>query len=51
MQRITSDAGWHAVTMSSDALMFLDTFSTPDQPPSLTLRSVTGAALADLVPN
>ena len=51
MQRITVDAGWHAVTMSGDARMFLDTFSTPDQPPSLTLRSVTGEALADLVPN
>jgi dipeptidyl-peptidase-4 len=51
MQRITVDAGWHAVTMSGDTRMFLDTFSTPDQPPSLTLRSVTGVALADLVPN
>ena len=51
MQRITTDAGWHAVTMSGDARMFLDTFSTPDQPPSLTLRSVTGETLADLVPN
>jgi dipeptidyl-peptidase-4 len=51
MQRITTDAGWHAVAMSGDVRMFLDTFSTPDQPPSLTLRSVTGEALADLVPN
>jgi len=51
MQRITIDAGWHAIAMSGDARMFLDTFSTPDQPPSLTLRSVSGAALADLVPN
>jgi dipeptidyl-peptidase 4 len=51
MQRITIDSGWHAVALSSDTRMFLDTFSTPDQPPSLTLRSVDGAALADLVPN
>jgi dipeptidyl-peptidase-4 len=51
MQRITADAGWHAIAMSGDTRIFLDTFSTPDQPPSLTLRSVTGAALADLVPN
>jgi dipeptidyl-peptidase-4 len=51
MQRITIDAGWHAVAMSGDARMFLDTFSTPDLPPSLTLRSVTGETLADLVPN
>lgn len=51
MQRITIDSGWHAIAMSGDARMFLDIFSTPDQPPSLTLRSVTGAALAELVPN
>jgi dipeptidyl-peptidase 4 len=51
MQRITSDAGWHAVAMSGDARTFLDTFSTPDHPPSLTLRSVTGELVADLVPN
>jgi dipeptidyl-peptidase-4 len=51
MQRITIGAGWHAVAMTGDAHTFLDTFSTPDQPPSLTLRSATGQALADLVPN
>ncbi|MBV8805038.1 MAG: DPP IV N-terminal domain-containing protein, partial [Sinobacteraceae bacterium] len=51
IERITVDSGWHAAAMSSDARMFLDTFSTPDQPPSLTLRSVTGATVADLVPN
>src|ERR1700730_16233803 len=51
MHRITTDSGWHAVAMSGDARMFLDTFSTPDQPPSLTLRSATGETLADLVPH
>jgi dipeptidyl-peptidase 4 len=50
-QRITGDAGWHAVTMSKDTRVFLNTFSTPDQPPSLTLRSTDGATLAALVPN
>jgi dipeptidyl-peptidase-4 len=51
IQRITTDSGWHAVAMSSDSHLFLDTFSTPDQPPSLTLRSAAGVALADLVSN
>jgi len=51
MQRITAESGWHAIAMSVDGRMFLDTFSTPDQPPSLTLRAVTGEALAELVPN
>jgi dipeptidyl-peptidase-4 len=50
-QRITADVGWHAVTMSKDARVFLDTFSTPDRPPSLTLRSAEGKTLAALVPN
>ena len=51
MQKITSQSGWHAVAMSSNTRMFLDTFSTPDQPPSLTLRAVTGEAQAELIPN
>lgn len=49
--RITADAGWHDVTMSKDTRVFLDTFSTPDHPPSLTLRSADGKTLAPLVPN
>ena len=44
MQRITRDSGWHAVTMSKDTRIFLDTFSTPDRPPSVTLRSADGSA-------
>ena len=51
MQKITIDSGWHAVALSGDTRMFLDTFSTPDQPPSLTLRAISGETLADLVPN
>ncbi len=50
-RRITADTGWHDVTMSKDTRVFLDTFSTPDHPPSLTLRSADGKALAALVPN
>ena len=51
MQKITTDSGWHGIAMSGDAHMFLDTFSTPESPPSLTLRATTGAVLADLLPN
>ena len=51
MQKITTDSGWHAIAMSTDTRMFLDTFSTPDQPPSLTLRSVTGESVAELISN
>ncbi len=51
MARVTQGSGWHAVTMSKDAKVFLDTFSTPEQPPSLTLRSAKGDALEVLVAN
>jgi dipeptidyl-peptidase-4 len=50
-KRVTSASGWHAVSMSKDTKVFLDTFSTPDTPPSLTLRSSGGDALAVLVAN
>lgn len=51
MRRITADAGWHEIAMSKDTRLFLDTFSTPERPPSVTLRSVSGAARAVLVAN
>jgi dipeptidyl-peptidase-4 len=50
-RRLTEDSGWHAVTLSRDAQVFLDTFSTPDRPPSLRLRTVKGEPLAALVAN
>jgi dipeptidyl-peptidase-4 len=49
--RVTQGAGWHGVTMSRDARVFLDTFSTPDHPPSVTLRAASGTALNVLVAN
>jgi dipeptidyl-peptidase-4 len=50
-RRVTADSGWHDVTMSKDTKVFLDTFSTPDHPPSLTLRQSDGKALTVLIPN
>ena len=49
--RITTDEGWHSITMSKDSKLFLDTWSTPERPPSLTLRAADGKTLAALVPN
>lgn len=51
LRRLTTAGGWHSVAMSDDARVFLDTFSTPDQPPSVTLRGVSGAPLGVLVAN
>jgi dipeptidyl-peptidase 4 len=50
-RRITADTGWHDVSMSKDTKVFLDTFSTADHPPSLTLRTADGKSVAALVPN
>jgi len=51
LKRITQAAGWHGITMSRDAKVFLDTYSTPDRPPSVTLRSTSGDPLTVLVAN
>jgi len=51
IRRLTEGAGWHSVSMAGDAQRWLDTFSTPDTPPSLTLRHTTGKAPAVLVAN
>ncbi|HKT74560.1 MAG TPA: alpha/beta fold hydrolase [Steroidobacteraceae bacterium] len=51
MQRITAEAGWHSAAVSTSAHLFLDTFSTPDRPPSVTLRSMDGSVVAALLPN
>jgi len=51
LRRITGASGWHSVTMSEDARIFLDTYSTPERPPSLTLYSAAGKVLDVLVAN
>jgi|688.fasta_scaffold21284_2 dipeptidyl-peptidase-4 len=51
IRRLTEGAGWHSVSMAGDAQRWLDTFSTPDTPPSLTLRHTTGKRPSALVAN
>jgi dipeptidyl-peptidase-4 len=51
IRRLTQGSGWHAITMSEDAAWFLDTYSTPDRPPSVSLRAASGALRATLVAN
>lgn len=50
-RRITAAGGWHSVAMAEDARVFLDTFSTPERPPSVTLRDAAGRELAVMVAN
>ena len=51
IRRLTEGAGWHSVSMAGDAQRWLDTFSTPDTPPSLTLRHTTSKRPSILVAN
>ena len=50
-QRITAGAGWHSVSMSQDASVFVDTFSDANTPRSVTLRNAKGHKLAAMLPN
>jgi dipeptidyl-peptidase 4 len=49
--RVTQGAGWHGVTMSKDARVFIDGFSNAQTPRNVTLRDSRGAALAVLLAN
>jgi len=50
-RRVTTDAGWHSVAMAENGSVFLDTFSTPERPASVTLRGADGRERAVLVAN
>jgi len=50
-QRVTALAGSHGVAMSMNARVFVDTFSSVDQPAKVTLRRADGTPLTELVPN
>ena len=50
-QRVTQGAGWHSVAMSTDARVFVDSFSSVDAPRSVSLRTVDGQLLSSMLPN
>jgi dipeptidyl-peptidase-4 len=50
-ERLTTRRGWHSITMTRDARRWLETFSDPDTPPALTLRSIADGPAVDLVAN
>jgi dipeptidyl-peptidase 4 len=49
--QVTQGAGWHSASMSKDAKVFLDGFSNATTPRSVTLRTVRGAAIVQLLAN
>lgn len=50
-RRLTSEAGVHAVSFSGNAQVYVDTFSSPSQPPQATLHQADGTRLATLLRN
>ncbi|MEO8020160.1 MAG: S9 family peptidase [Pseudomonadota bacterium] len=50
-KRITTGAGWHSVAMSTDARMFVDSWSDSNTPRSVSLRAVSGSRLSSMLPN
>ncbi|MET0293049.1 MAG: S9 family peptidase [Steroidobacteraceae bacterium] len=50
-QRLTTERGWHSVTFASKAAVFLDSWSTTERPPGLSLHRADGTRLAELAPN
>lgn len=42
-RRITREAGWHQITFAPDARRYLDLWSSPEQPPSASLRRLDGS--------
>lgn len=50
-RQVTTGAGWHSVSMSQDASVFVDTFSDANTPRSVSLRSTGGRLLSAMLPN
>ena len=50
-EALTTQDGWHSVTMSGDKRRFLQGYSDPSQPPQVSLHDSDGKRLAWLVEN
>jgi len=51
IRRLSTASGWHSNVLSGDARWWLNTYSNPDTPPSLTLRRTDGRTIDVLVAN
>ena len=49
--RITRRSGWHSVRMDAAARVFVNSYSSTDQPPQLSLHSADGERIAWLIEN
>jgi dipeptidyl-peptidase-4 len=50
-RQVSRESGWHSIGMAADARAYLDSFSTPDQPPAVSLHEASGKLLAQLTAN
>jgi dipeptidyl-peptidase-4 len=50
-QRVTQGEGWHSITMSTDARVFVDAHSNAMNPRSVTLRDARGDLVTELLAN
>ncbi|HSC09192.1 MAG TPA: alpha/beta fold hydrolase [Steroidobacteraceae bacterium] len=51
VRRITAAKGWHSVAMSEDTRFFLETYSSSERPPRVSLRDTEDRELAMLIEN
>jgi dipeptidyl-peptidase-4 len=51
VRKITSTAGWHGITMSRDAALYLDSFSNQARPSRISLHDANGRELTAMLEN
>ncbi len=51
IRRVSRRSGWHEITMDDAARVYVDLYSSTDQPPQLSLHSADGERLGWLVEN
>ena len=51
VSRISARSGWHEIRMDRAARVYVDTFSSTNQPPQLSLHSADGERMAWLIEN
>jgi dipeptidyl-peptidase-4 len=50
-ERITREPGWHEVTMSRAANLFIDQYSSQDRPPRIALHTAAGERITTILDN
>ncbi|MCK7594196.1 S9 family peptidase [Pseudomarimonas salicorniae] len=51
IRRLSTRPGWHDARFSRDAKVYVDTFSSPEQPPEVSLHDASGKRIAMLLEN